>query len=200
MSLSIESQAANLAICPGQGDGLVTLDGIDWDQFKLLERIFGDRRYPKLTFLEGTLEIMAPPSAAHEAIKSTLPLLLETYLQSRRLRFYRRGSLRLQQEGTAAGEPDESYCIGENRETPDLVIEVILTAGSLDKLAVYRPHRVPEVWFWKDGAISVFRLQGGDYARAEKSGLLPELDLRLLEACLAEGDQYDAVQHFRERI
>ncbi|HIK45941.1 MAG TPA: hypothetical protein IGR64_13825 [Leptolyngbyaceae cyanobacterium M65_K2018_010] len=35
-------------------------------------------------------------------------------------------------ERQAGGEPDESYCIGTDKEFPDLAIEVIVTSGSIN--------------------------------------------------------------------
>jgi Uma2 family endonuclease len=185
---------------PVPESGLVTLGGIDWEQFSLMQRIFGDRRYPKLTFLNGALEIMVPPSREHEDIKSSLGLLLECFMQRQGIRFYKRGSLRLQQTGLSSGEPDESYCIGSYKATPDLVIEVVVHSGTLDKLEVYRPHGVAEVWFWRAGRLSLHCLEGGEYRECERSRLLPGLDPRLLETHVNQPDQYDAVQAFRARL
>jgi Uma2 family endonuclease len=46
-------------------------------------------------------------------------------------------------------EPDESWCIGEEKEFPDLVLEIALTSGGVDKLEIYRRFNVPEAWFWR---------------------------------------------------
>jgi Uma2 family endonuclease len=185
---------------PAPESGLVTLGGIGWEQFTRMQQIFGDRRYPKLTFLNGAMEIMAPPSGEHEDIKKTLALLLECYMRERGIRFYGAGSRRLQQTGIASGEPDESYCIGSYKEVPDLVIEVVIHSGTLDKLEIYKPHQVPEVWFWKGGRLTLFRFEAGEYHKGEHSLLLPGLDPRLLEAYVTQPDQYDAVQAFRARL
>jgi len=185
---------------PAPESGLVALDGIAWKQFALLQRAFGDRRYPKLTFLNGTLEIMAPPSGKHGDIKSSLGLLLECFMQTQGIRFYKRGSLRLQQPGIASGEPDESYCIGSYKEAPDLAIEVVIHSGGLDKLEVYKPHQVSEVWFWKRDRLHLYRFEAGEYHKGERSLLLPGLDPRLLETYAVQPDQYDALQAFRARL
>ncbi len=61
---------------------------------------------------------------------------------------------------------------------PDIVIEVIITSGSINKLEVYKPQNIPEVWFWKSSQLQVFHLKDGlDYP-----------------------DQYDAVQAFQSAI
>lgn len=48
-------------------------------------------------------------------------------------RFYGRGGFTLEELGYASGTPDESYCIGSNKETPDIVIEIIVTSGTINR-------------------------------------------------------------------
>ena len=58
------------------------------------------------------------------------------------------GSTTLQRpEQGAGGELDESYCIGTDKDFPDLAIEVIVTSGSINRLELYRRLGVQEVWF-----------------------------------------------------
>lgn len=45
----------------------------------------------QLTYLDGTLDIIAPISPEHEDFKSTIGLLLEAYLREKGIRFYVRG-------------------------------------------------------------------------------------------------------------
>lgn len=66
-------------------------------------------------------------------MKSTLGLLLEAYMRVQGVRFYKRGGFTLEEPGYASGTPDESYCIGTDKETPDIVIEVIVTSGSINR-------------------------------------------------------------------
>ena len=49
----------------------------------------------------------------------------------------------------AGAEPDKSWCIGQEKEFPDLVLEIALTSGGINKLEIYRRFKVPEVWFWR---------------------------------------------------
>ncbi len=179
--------------------GLVNTGQIGWEQFLLLEQVFADRMYPKLTYLRGELEIMSP-SLEHERSKSTLALLVEFYMRQQHLRFYKSGALLLKKEGYSAGEPDESYCIGSDKAIPDLVLEIIVSSGSINKLEIYKPHKIPEVWFWKKGNFQLFALVENDYVLIEKSRLLPELDFALLKHCLTMPDQFDAVSFFAQRL
>jgi Uma2 family endonuclease len=185
---------------PSPETGLIMVDGVAWEQVALLQEVFVGRLYPRLTYLNGVLELMVPPSGAHENSKKTLAYLLETYFRHKNIRFYGRGSFRLEKSGYASGEPDESYCLGEYKEVPDLVIEVVVFSGTLNKLEIYKPHQIPEVWFYKHKRLSVFAFENGEYRQKESSDLLPALDLALLGECLTISDQYDAVERFRKAL
>jgi Uma2 family endonuclease len=121
-------------------------------------------------------------------------------MREKGIRHYRRGSFTLMTDGETSGEPDESYCIGSDKEVPDIVLEIIITTGSINKLDVYRPKGVPEVWFLKSDQLRVFHLKGNNYQEITRSEFLPELDLETLLRYTQYQDQYDAVQAFVNTI
>jgi Uma2 family endonuclease len=67
-------------------------------------------------------------------------------------------------------------------------------------LEIYGRIGVQEVWFWKGGVISIYRLGQAGYELVNQSELLPQLDIRLVEFCARMSDQYDAVTTFLERV
>jgi Uma2 family endonuclease len=73
-------------------------------------------------------------------------------------------------------QPDECYYLGLLAEVPDIVIEIALTSGGVDKLDVYRGLQVPEVWFWVNDQFSLYRLRQSGYELISSSEFLPELD------------------------
>ncbi|NJP22085.1 MAG: Uma2 family endonuclease, partial [Hydrococcus sp. CRU_1_1] len=97
-------------------------------------------------------------------------------------------------------EPDESYCIGTDKEFPDLAIEVVVTSGGIDKLAVYKKLGVKEVWFWQNNHFSLYYLRGDEYEQITTSELLPNLDLALLAQYVVRTDTLEAILEFREQI
>ncbi len=177
---------------------LVVLPNISWAQFKAIEAQLENNTGVKLSYLSGVMEIMAPISDRHEFVKTTLSYLLEAYMREKGIRFYGRGGFTLEEEGKASGTPDESYCINSNKETPDIVIEIIITSGSINKWDLYKPKRVPEVWFWKSNQIRIFRFneESSEYNEVSRSAFFPDLDLDLLLQYLAYPDQYDAINEF----
>lgn len=180
---------------------LVTLKDISWEQFKAIEAQLLDNRNVRLSYLSGMLEIMSPIGEEHEFVKTTLSYLLEAYMRELGIRFYGRGGYTLEEPGYASGTPDESYSVGTNRVVPDIVIEVIVTSGTINRKELYKPKKVPEVWFWKLNWIKIFRLnERGEYEEVEPSGFFPNLDPAMLLRYLAMPDQYDAVQEFIQAI
>ena len=180
---------------------LVTLHDITWEQFKAIEAQLESNRGVRLTYLAGVMEIMAPIGSEHEYVKTTLGYLLEAYMKELGIRFYGRGGFTIEAPGYASGTPDESYCIGSNKETPDIVIEIIVTSGTLNRRELYKPSCVPEVWFWKSDIIRIFCLKAvGEYEEVERSRFLPDLDKALLLHNIRHPDQYDAVNEFVQSI
>ncbi|MCV3217447.1 Uma2 family endonuclease [Plectonema radiosum NIES-515] len=120
---------------------LVTLRDVSWEQFKGIEAQLKDNRDVRMSYLSGILEIMSPIGDKHEKVKSTLGLLLEAFMREKGIRFYKRGGFTLEEPGYASGTPDESYCISTDKETPDIVIEIIVTSGIINRKELYKPKR-----------------------------------------------------------
>ena len=65
---------------------------------------------------------------------------------------------------------------------------------------MYRGLRVPEVWFWQDGALRFFSLRGDAYVSISRSGLLPDLDPELIGQFMSGLSQTQAVRAFRKAL
>jgi Uma2 family endonuclease len=181
-------------------DGRVVMHGLDWWKYEAMLAIRGDAAGARLSYLEGDLEIMTP-SRTHESIKKTLARLLEAYAEERGIFFNGYGALTMKNPAAERGaEPDECYCVGSDKERPDLAIEVIWTSGGLDKRRLYLGLGVRELWEWRDGRIDVFVLAGAAYAAASKSSVLPDLDLALITRLLDRDDQTEAVRELRRAL
>jgi len=178
----------------------VILSHVGWEQ---LEKLDVDLKSTdaRLTYLDGILEIMSPLSDEHEDSKTTVAMLLEAYMRIKNIRFYGRGSATLgKKEDGVRREPDESYNLEKKKPIPDLVLEITVTSGGINKLEVYRRLQIPEVWFWEDGILAVYAFQTDGYQKVMKSFLLPDLDLELLAQYSRYSDQYDAVNEFSQVV
>jgi Uma2 family endonuclease len=174
--------------------------GITWEQYEHLLSIFDNNSSYRISYLDETLQIMSP-SRLHEINKKNISRLLEVYFTEKRIPFWGLGSTTFRKKGEKVGkEPDECYCIGEDKEFPDLAIEIILTSGGIDDLKVYQKLEIKEVWFWQDHQFSIYSLQKNNYQKVTKSQLLPDLDLSLLANYVNYPNPLDAILEFREII
>ncbi len=179
--------------------------GMSWERYLAFDRALGDDRPgPRFYYLDGNLEIMTT-SEEHERIKTCLSGLMDLYFDQNGQEIIKRGQATMRSALAQAGaEPDESWCLGEAKEFPDLVLEIALTSGGVSKLELYRRFGVPEVWFWRQGHLEAFALRGdgGGYDRLEagRSRLLPGLDTGLLERCVALPSWQAARRAFRAAI
>ena len=197
-------------------DHLVQLSNATWEDYERVLEMRGDRSAPRVTYLEGLLEIMSP-SNDHERIKSLIACLVEAYCLREDIPFMPYGSWTLKKRRARRGaEADECYVFGERKaDRPDLAIEVIWTSGGLDKLEVYCGLGVPEVWIWRQGRLSVHALRAASrtrrsratratksparkprYVELTRSELLPDLDLDLLVQFLDRKTVNAAVRDF----
>ncbi|MBD2596114.1 Uma2 family endonuclease [Nostoc spongiaeforme FACHB-130] len=174
----------------------VLLSNVSWEQLEQLDVALAGTN-ASLSYLDGLLEIMSPLSDDHEDNKKTLAMLLEVYMRMKNIRFYGRGSATIgKKEDNTRREPDESYNLGTKKPIPDLILEVTVTSGGINKLEIYRRLGVTEVWFWEDGLLSVYCLQGDSYIKANRSNLLPDLNLDVLAKYARMADQYDAINEY----
>src|SRR5262245_19237719 len=88
-------------------DHYVHLYGVTWADYLRLLEIRGERSVPRMTYLEGTLEIMSP-SITHEEITSYVGRLVEAWCLERGVEFTPLGSWTLKDEREERGvEADE---------------------------------------------------------------------------------------------
>lgn len=182
-------------------DQIVVFHDVTWKDYESLVAIRGDRPAPRISYLEGEVEIMSP-SKDHEQIKSYIGHLLETWCIDRGMEVNPFGSWTLtKEENGLAAEADECYTFGtEPRESPQLAIEVEWTRGGIDKLEIYRKLGVEEVWYWRKGVIEVYVLVEGTFTRTRRSRLLPHLDVELLASMLDRDTLTQAVRDFRKAL
>lgn len=185
-----------------QEDQLVRLRGVSWADYQRLLEIRGDRSVPRITYLEGTLEIMSP-SRSHESIKSLIGRLVEVYCLERDIEFSTYGSWTLEnKEAQSGAEPDECYVFGEVAEPvrPDLAIEVVWSSGGLNKLEIYRRLGVREIWYWRRGQIEVYLLRGEQYEPVPGSEALAGIDLAQLASFLDRPTTSQAIREYRNAL
>jgi Uma2 family endonuclease len=178
-------------------DQRVIVHGVDFRTYSAVRDLL-EGPGVRLTYLRGALEIMSP-SRRHEDLKTKIARLVELYALERDFPLYGYGSTTFRREATERGlEPDECYCVGKDMaEYPDIAIEVAITSGGIDKLAVYEGLNVREVWFWRGERFELYALGDDGFEPIPRSQKIPELDFAALARFVALPDQHQAVLEYR---
>jgi Uma2 family endonuclease len=157
---------------------------------------------PRVAYLEGVLELRSP-SLSHEVIKSMLGRLVEAWCLERGVDITPYGSWTHEsKEGARGAEPDECYVLGDDPAPLrcDLAIEVVWSHGGIDKLQIYQKLGVREVWVWKAGSISLYRLRDQRYEALAASEVLPGIDLPQLLGFMNVRPMTRAVREYRAAL
>ena len=167
-----------------------------WEEFKAVQSVMGQQLGLRMSYLDGEIELKTR-GEHHECIKSMLNLLLSLHFWQKRIDFIPVGSAtRESEEQSVSFEPDESYYLGEQKEHPDLAIEINITHSSSDKLEKYQRLRIKEVWMWQVDKFLIYALAEGNYQEIPSSKLLPDLNFSLLSECLLMPSCLQAIQVF----
>lgn len=166
----------------------VVLRDVSWDTYERLLHDLEDRSAPRLTFDEGTLEIVTP-LLEHEGYSRFIDILLLAIEETTGVPMYNAGATTFTRSDLQKGfESDSCYYIqhgaamrGKTRidaqrdPPPDLVVEIDMTHSSLPKLALYAEFGVPEVWRYDNGRMEILTLGGDGYRPAVQSRVVPLL-------------------------
>jgi Uma2 family endonuclease len=194
---------------PDSTDHFVYLHG-RWEDYERLLAMRGESSVPRITYLEGLIELMSP-SQYHEIDKTRFARLLEAWAEEAGVDLEGYGSWTLKRKRAKRGaEADECYTVNRravsDRDRPDVAIEVIWTSGGIDRLEVYRKLGVREVWFYERGTLRFFALRGErgheSYVEIAQSEFLPQLPRELILAGMQDSSQSQtaAVRALRQAL
>lgn len=183
---------------PAAEEQRLVVSGVPWDTYVMLREGL-DHTNLRMTYLEGTLEIMSP-SRRHELQKTQIARFLELFCLERDIPLYGYGSTTWRSEAQARGlEADECYSRGE-KDLPEIAIEVIVSRGLVDKLEVYRGLGIREIWLFQAGAYTVLTLRDTGYVKIPSSEVIPEVDLSRIVTYAMRPDQHAALREFRDEL
>ncbi len=176
-------------------DNLILLNNVSWETFNHLLQELGDNRNQRLSYYLGALEIMSP-LGEHENNNRFIDDIIRTIANELNLNLKKFGSLTLKSNKKRQGvEPDSCYYLKNeplvrNKQhidltidpPPDLVLEIDITSGSLDKLPIYANLQIPEIWRYDGKQLTVFVLEKdrNSYQKLKQSPNFPWLDLALI--------------------
>jgi Uma2 family endonuclease len=199
-------------------ENIVRLNNVSWDTFNHLLEELGNKRNQRLTYYSGILEIMSP-LGEHENNNRFIESLIFIIADELNLNLKKFGSLTLKSNQAQQGvEPDSCYYLVNEplvRNTqhidlaiyppPDLVLEIDITSGSLNKLPIYATLKVPEIWRYDGKKLTVFSFQRdhNNYQELNQSPTFPWLELdiipNLINQSLQRGETA-SLRQFRQWI
>jgi Uma2 family endonuclease len=185
-------------------EGAVVIPG-SWELYCQLYELFERQEpRPRVALCGAFIEIMPPPSFEHESSKSSIGCFVEQFCLERNIDFHIAGATEHRDEGLLRGkEPDESYFIGREAgpdAIPDLMIEIKVTSGGLDRLQIWHPFDVTEVWVYEKGTIRGFAHEPENYVEVAESRVLPGIPLRLIGELVPVRPTSQAIREFRRRL
>ncbi|MEK6300041.1 MAG: Uma2 family endonuclease [Acidobacteriota bacterium] len=176
----------------------VTLHEVSWDEYEELIDELGEARGLRVSYNDGTLEIMTV-SSEHESYATFINRLI-SHLSFRlriNIRFFGSATMRTKKKKKGS-EPDACFyvqsapAIGNRIQIdfavdppPDVVVEVDIHHNSQDKFSIYAALGVPEIWRYDGLELTIHLLQEDQYINVENSLALPMLSSRALTDFLA---------------
>jgi Uma2 family endonuclease len=196
----------------------VILYNVSWDTYEKLLADLADQSSTRLTYDQGTLEIMTP-SNEHEIYNRTIAVLVEILAEEMSIDIASLGSSTFKRDDLERGfEPDSCFYI-ENEPRiagkvqidltvdppPDLVlvIEVDITSRSLPKFPIYAQLGVPEIWRYDGQRLFTYKLAGDQYTESDHSATFPWLTSSVLTDFLQKSKtlkRTDLLRSFREMV
>lgn len=195
-----------------QGEQRVLLHNVSWTTYEKLLAAFSSQSSVRLSYDEGTLEIMTP-LPEHERIKHVAEMILEFLAEELGINLYCLGSTTFKRKDLERGfEPASCFYIKNElkvmgKETidlaidppPDLIIEIDISSESMNKFSIYAKIGVPEVWRHNGNKLLIYKLTGEQYLESSCSLAFPRLNSADLSDLIGQSKNMPS-QEFRKLL
>ena len=150
----------------------LTLSDVTWEDYEALK----SSKYKKylISYLDNEITIMSP-GRNHERITEIIKILIVAYCRKFSIACFPFGSTRLEEKGLEGKEPDCAYAFIQDKDSPDLAVEVNYTSGSIKDLTKYKYLKIKEVWLWENQTIKFYILNNNSYTEIDNSIHLPNV-------------------------
>ncbi|MBD2307587.1 Uma2 family endonuclease [Chroococcidiopsis sp. FACHB-1243] len=171
---------------------------IDWRSYEKILEALGERRAARITYYQGTLEIVTPLEE-HESAHDRLGILIHILTEELNLNIKSMASTTLKIPTLKIGaEPDKCYYIQNEPAVrgkrvdlsidppPDLILEVDITHTDINKNQLYQEMQVPEFWRYNGKILTIYLLERDRYRESETSPTFPSLTKSIIYEFLAQ--------------
>jgi Uma2 family endonuclease len=209
MSVTIPVDAIHVP--PGSS---ISISNLSWQDFEAILAELGEHRNTRLTYYQGTLEIMSP-LAIHERPHRIIADIVKATLDAQGRDWEDFGSTTVKRPSIAGIEPDTCFYIQNASQVqgctemnlaiyppPDLAIESDVT--SITTLEAYEALGIPEVWIYRNLALKIYLLQQDKYIESLRSPTFPDLSIpelipKLVQQAINEGSS-KMLREFRSHL
>lgn len=180
--MTITIPIPEIELTPGS---TITISNLSWDDFENLLDDLGDKRKIRLSYYQGSLEIMSP-LAIHERPHRIVAYIITTILEAQGRNWEDLGSTTFKRAKVAGVEPDSCFYIDnasvvqgctnldlEQYPPPDLAVECDVTSQTT--INAYTAIKVPEVWIYCNHQLTIYVLENNGYRVVENSQTFPNL-------------------------
>lgn len=197
--MSVTVPIKTIELTPGSH---ITIPNLSWEDFEQILIDLGEKRSSRVTYYQGTLEIMSP-LALHERPHRIIAYILTTILDIQGRNWEDFGSTTLKRPEIAGIEPDTCFYI-QNADRmkgctnldlkqyppPDLAIEADVTSKTT--LNAYEAMGVPELWIYRNKQLKIYLLSDRGYTETSISPTFPNLPIielipQLVQKAIDEG-------------
>jgi Uma2 family endonuclease len=169
-------------VTPPEVGSYLVLYGVSWEMYEQLLAIFAENPTPRMNYYKGTLELRTP-LPEREGYSWTLGRLITALSEELEMEICGLKSTTWRSQPKAVGkEADECFYIQNEPAIrdklkinlavdppPDLAIEIDTTHSSVNQMDIYAELKVPEVWRWQQGKLSLYCLTETGYVESEQS-------------------------------
>jgi Uma2 family endonuclease len=194
----------DIAASPIAAEQRLTLNNVSWETYEQILEALGEHRAAQITYSAGILEFMVSLEA-HENLSDIIGAFIRTLVVESGANLKSMASTTLRRKSLQRGaEPDKCYYIQneplvrgrevdlEKDPPPDLVVEIDITHTDIDKNTLYAQLGVPELWRFNGQVLTLYQLQGNQYAEVLVSPTFPWADKTLfykfLKDCKSIGE------------
>ena len=146
----------------------VTLYHVSWESYEKILDALGDRRAVRITYYQGSLEIVASLEE-HESASHRLGTLIHILTEELNLNIKSMASTTLKIPNLKiSAEPDKCYYIQNEPAVrgkkvdlsvdppPELILEVDITHTDINKKQLYQEMKVPEFWRYNGKTLTIY--------------------------------------------
>lgn len=177
---------------------------VSWDGYEAILNALGEQRAARLTYCQGTLEIMTPLEA-HDNPSDLIGDFIKILVDQFDFNIKSMGSTTLSRPDLRVGaEPDKGFYIANEPlvrgktvdlatdPPPDLIVEVDITHTDINENLLYAEMGVPELWRYDGQQLKIYELENGQYQEVETSPTFPSIPkerlYEFLNECAQQGE------------